>query len=88
MIQPIRNNVLVKPFKEDEVSAGGIIVPESYRKDGSKVKVVAVGNGTAKRPMKLKPDSIGFRVKDWGTPIEENGELYYIMDDTAIIALV
>lgn len=87
MVQPIRNQVLVKPFKEDEVSTGGIIVPENYRKDGSKVTIVAVGNGTAKRKMKLSAGTIGFRVKDWGTPIEENGEMFYLMEDTAILAL-
>lgn len=87
MVQPIRNQVLVKPFKEDEVSTGGIIVPENYRKEGSRVTIVAVGNGTAKRKMKLSAGEIGFRVKDWGTPIEENGEMFYLMEDTAILAL-
>ncbi len=88
MIQPIRNNVLVKPFKENNVSAGGIVVPENYRKDGCRVMIVAVGSGTQKREMKLRSNTVGFRVKEWGTPIEDNGELFYIMDDSAIIALV
>jgi chaperonin GroES len=86
MIKPIRNQILVKAFKEDEMSSGGIIVPENARKDGNKVKIVAVGSGTPKRPMKLKPDMIGFRVTKWGVPIEENGELYYLMEDVAILA--
>lgn len=87
MIKPIRNQVLVKCFKGDEKSLGGIIVPEAFRKEANRVEIVEVGNGTEKRPMKLKKGSIGFRVKDWGTPIEENGEKYYLMDDKAIIAL-
>lgn len=86
MIQPIRNQVLVKAMKLDEVSAGGIIVPEYLRKDGSKVEVIAVGNGTKNKPMNLKPGMIGFRVSDWGTPVEDNGNLYYLMDQDAILA--
>lgn len=86
MIKPIRNQVLVKAFKEDEVSAAGIIVPESYRKHGCRVEIIDVGNGTKNRPMKLKKGEIGFRVKDWGVPVEDNGELYYLMDDKAILA--
>jgi chaperonin GroES len=86
MIKPIRNQVLVKAFKEDEMSSGGIIVPESMRKEGSKVEIIAVGNGTPSRPMRLKPGMTGFRVKDWGVPVEDDGELYYLMDEEAILA--
>lgn len=87
MVQPIRNNVVVKPFKGDEKTIGGIIVPENMRGESDKVLIVAVGNGTKNKPMKLKPDTIGFRVQEWGTPIEDNGELFYLMEDNAIIAL-
>lgn len=86
MVKPIRNQVLVRAFKEDEVSAMGIIVPDSYRKDGCKVEIIEVGSGTKRRPMKLKKGEIGFRVKDWGVPVEDNGELFYLMEDVAILA--
>ena len=86
MIKPIRNQVLVKAFKEDEVSAGGIIVPESLRKHGCRVEIIDVGNGTKNRPMKFEKGQVGFRVKDWGVAVEDNGELYYLMEDKAILA--
>lgn len=87
MIQPIRNNILVKAFKDNETTLSGLIVPDSYRKEGCKVEIVAVGNGTKSRPMKLKPNTIGFRVQEWGVPVEDNGTLFYLMDESAIIAL-
>lgn len=87
MIQPIRNNVLVQCFEGDGITDGGIVVPDSVKKDSNKVKIIAVGDGTAKRPMEFKPGMTAFRVKDWGTPVEENGEKYYLMDDKALIAL-
>jgi len=87
MIQPIKNNILVRLFESPEITDGGLIVPESCRKDSDKVQVIEVGSGTTKRPMKLKKGDIGFRVHAWGTPVEENGNTYYIMDETAIIAL-
>jgi co-chaperonin GroES (HSP10) len=37
--------------------------------------------------MTLKPGDIGYRVKGWGEPFELNGETYYIMDASAVIAL-
>lgn len=87
MVTPIRNNVLVKPFMEERISLGGIITPESFHKESDRCKIVAVGGGTKSAPMKLKAGQIGYRVGEWGTPIEENGELFYLMEDNAIIAL-
>lgn len=87
MIQPIRNEVLVKPFLTESVTSGGLIIPDSCRKHSSRVEIISVGNGTEKEPMRLKKGQIGYRVKDWGTPIEENGELYFIMEQKAIIAI-
>ncbi len=87
MIKPIRNNILVKPFRGDEVTKGGIVVPDSFVKESDKVTIVAVGNGTKNRPMKLKAGTIGYRVSMWGEPIQIDGELFYLMKDNAIIAL-
>lgn len=86
-MKPIRNFVLVKPFPPDEVSEGGIFVPESARAENNKVHIVAVGEGTVKRPMNLKAGQVGYRVKDWGTPVEIEGEKHYLMDNSAIIAI-
>lgn len=88
MIRPILNNVVVKCFEGAKVSELGIIMPENFYKESNKVKVIAVGNGTKKKPMSLKVGDIGYRVKDWSiTSIEENGELFYLMEQDAILAL-
>jgi hypothetical protein len=36
--------------------------------------------------MHLKEKDIVYRVKDWGTPVDIQGERHYIMDQNAIIA--
>lgn len=86
-MQPIRNNVLVKPCDSDSISAGGIIVPDSYKAISNKVKIVKVGNGTKEKPMRLKEGQLGHRVKSWGIEIEINSEKYYLMDQESIIAI-
>lgn len=87
MIQPILHNVVVKPFMSSEISKGGLFIPDSVRKPSNKVKVVAAGNGTKKRPMLLKEGDIGYRVQDWGQEIIIDGEKHFIMEQSAIIAL-
>jgi chaperonin GroES len=85
-MQPVRNNILTKPFPPDEISEGGILVPESARKENNKMFVIAVGRGTKERKMIFNPGDIVYRVKDWGTPIDIDGERHYIMDQNGIIA--
>lgn len=87
MIKPVLNNVLVKPFPADEISLGGIYVPETSRKDSNKVLIVAIGSGTKNKPMLLKNGDVGYRVKDHGTEIIDNGEKFYLLSQDAIIAL-
>ncbi len=89
MVQPIRNQILLKPFRGDEFTAGGIVVPDSFRKESDKCEVVSVGGGTKTHSMKFKAGDIVFRVAEWGEPIEENGVRYYLVDpirDNAILA--
>lgn len=85
-MQPIKNNVLFKPFPSNEVSSTGLIIPENIREINNKGTVVKVGNGTAARPMRLKEGMIGYRVKDWGTEIIIDNELYFLMDEQAILS--
>lgn len=87
MIKPIRNTILFKPFLGDEISEGGIIVPDNVRGESDKGIIVKVGNGTKIRPMLLKAGEIGHRVHLWGEEIMVNGEKFYLMEDSAIIAI-
>ena len=87
-MKPIRNQILFKPFMQDEITQYGLFVPESYRKHSDKGEILAVGDGTKERPMRLEAGQIVYRVHEWGTPIEKDGELLYLMDDTAILAIV
>lgn len=86
MIQPIRDNVLVKPFPSDEKSSGGIIVSEAHRAVSNKMEVVAVGNGTKKNPMNFKKGDTVFRVQNCGDEILINGEKHYIVKNSWLIA--
>lgn len=77
------DNILFRPFESDKISDGGIIMPDSYIKESNKGEIVSVGNGVKD----LKEGQIAYRVKDWGTPLIENGVTYYIMKDKEILAL-
>jgi len=86
MIQPIKNQILIKLLPGDDKSVGGIIVAESFRAESNKGEVVAVGSGTNSKPMRFKQGDLVYRVQGHGEPVEENGELFYLMDQSTILA--
>lgn len=85
-MQPIRDNILVKPFESDNISSGGIIVSEAHKEISNKVKVISVGKGTKKLPMNWKPNDIAFRIKDCGDEIIIGGERHFIVKSNWLIA--
>lgn len=86
MTYPIRNQVLIQLFEGDDMSAGGIVVAESYRAESNKGKVIAAGKGTKGKPMQFKEGDVVFRVQNHGTLVEENGEKFYLMEQGTILA--
>ena len=44
-IRPLQDRILVKRIEEEEITKGGIIIPDSAKEKPSEGKVVACGNG-------------------------------------------
>lgn len=86
-MKPVGQYVLVKPYESDGITQGGLIVPDSVKPVSNKVKIVEVGGGSVKTPMRLKKGETGFRVKLWGEEILIDGEKHYLMTQQSIIAL-
>lgn len=84
---PIGNNVLVKPYPSEEITESGFFVPETAREINNKVFVVKVGNGTVNKPMTLSEGVTAYRVLNWGQEIMVYGELHFLMDKAALLAI-
>ena len=44
-IQPLADRVVVKPIEREEVTKGGIVIPDTVKERPQEGKVVAVGPG-------------------------------------------
>lgn len=92
-LKPIGANILVKPEAKEQVSASGIVLPDSIDKERpQRGKVVALGTGKISNEGK----SIAFNVKVGDIVIfkkyspdevEIEGEEYLIMTEDAILAI-
>lgn len=93
-IEPLGDRVVVKPASKDEkVSAAGIIIPETVDKEKpAKGKVVAVGKGRYDDgdliPMSVKVGQTVLFTKYGYDEVKVNGEDYYILSESQILAVV
>ena len=78
-MQPIRDKILTKPYPSEEITSGGIIVPENCRETSNKLLIVAVGDGTKDKPMVYSVGQTVFRIKDAGLEVEIAGETHYLI---------
>ncbi len=86
-IKPLSDRVLIEPAAAEEVTMGGIIIPDSAKEKPLRGKVLAVGQGTKDEEMILKEGDEVLYSKYSGTEIELNGVKYLIMRQSDVLAV-
>ncbi len=92
-LQPLNDRVVVKRIEEEQVTAGGIIIPDTAKEKPIQGEVLGVGNGKvmedgSRRPLDVK---VGDRVlfgKYSGTEIKVEGDELLIMREDEILAII
>ncbi len=92
-LSPLHDRVIIKPSQPEEVTKGGIIIPDTAKEKPMQGEVVAVGPGKMTDDGKVIPLTVkvGDKVlygKYSGTEVEINGEQYLIMRETDIFAII
>ena len=87
-IKPLADRVLVKQAAAETKTAGGLITPETAQEKTQQAEVVAVGPGTEKEKITVKPGDKILYDKYAGTTIKMDGEDYLILKNCDIIAIV
>ena len=87
-VKPLADRVLIQPTAAEEVTASGIIIPDSAKEKPSKGKVLAVGKGTKDEEMVLKAGDTVLYGKYAGTEINLDGEKVLIMRQNEVLAVV
>ena len=87
-LKPLADRVIVQPTAAEEVTASGIIIPDSAKEKPLKGEVIAVGNGTKDEEMVLKAGDEVLYGKYAGTEIEFEGDKVLIMRQNEILAVI
>jgi chaperonin GroES len=92
-IQPLGDRVLVQPVKDETVSKGGIIIPDTAKEKPQQGKVVAVGTGKLdengkKIAFNVKKGDKVLMPKYGGTEVKIDDKEYQIMREDDILGII
>jgi chaperonin GroES len=92
-LTPLHDRVLVRPSKPEEVTSGGIIIPDTAKEKPMQGEIIAAGPGKTNDDGKLTAlqvkvgDSVLYG-KYSGTEVSVNGEDLLIMRESDIFAVL
>ena len=92
-LKPLQDRVIVKRLEEEEMTAGGIVIPDSAKEKPIRGEVIAVGPGkvadsgkTVEMSVK-KGDKVLFN-KYAGTEVKIDGDEHLVMREDDILAII
>ncbi len=92
-IRPLQDRIIVKRIEGDEVSPGGIIIPDSAKEKPQEGKIIAVGKGKIGEDGKIQPldvkkgDKVLFS-KYAGSEVNIDGDEHLIIREDDVLGVL
>jgi chaperonin GroES len=92
-LKPLGDRVVVKLVKAEEMTRGGIVLPDTAKEKPQEAEVVAVGPGKlldsgARAEITLKAGDRILFAKYSGTEVKIDGEEFLVISEKDILALI
>ncbi len=92
-VKPLNDKVLVKRLEAEEVTKGGIVLPDTAKEKPKEGRVLAIGDGklleTGKRaPFQVKVNDRVLFSSYAGTEIKIEGEEFLILSEDDVLAVI
>lgn len=90
-LEPLADRMVVKPIEREEVTKGGIVLPDTAKEKPQEGEVLAVGPGRmsddgVRIPMDIKKGDIVLYSKYGGTEVKVEDEELIILRESDILA--
>lgn len=90
---PLHDRIIVKPSQPEEVTKGGIIIPDTAKEKPMQGEIIAVGNGRVLEdgkvmPLQLKAGDQVLYGKYSGTEVSIEGTDYLMMRESDVFAII
>ena len=92
-LKPLGDRVVVEPIEQEDISAGGIILPETAKEKPQKGTIIAVGPGARDESGKrmvldVEKGDIVLFAKYAGTEFKMDGKKLLILKESDLLAVV
>ena len=92
-LKPLGNKVVIEPIEEEQMTASGIILPETAKEKPQKGTVLAVGPGLRlengeRQAMTLKVGDQVLYGKYAGTEVKENNRTLIVIKEDDVLAIL
>jgi chaperonin GroES len=92
-LKPLGDRLIVEPIEQEEMTASGIVLPETAKEKPMQGKVLAVGPGARKddgsrAELDVSVNNTVLYAKYAGTEVKIDNKKYLILKETDILAVV
>ncbi len=92
-LRPLGDRVVVRPIEQEEVTASGIVLPDTAKEKPQRGEIIAVGPGRmaddgSRLPMDVKDGEQVLFAKYAGTEVKVGDEEYLVISEKDILAVV
>ena len=93
VLKPLEDRIVVKPLEAEQVTASGLVIPDTAKEKPQEGEVLAVGPGRVHDSGKRIPldVSVGDKVlysKYGGTEVKYSGEEYLVLSARDVLAII
>ena len=92
-LKPLGDRVIVEVLEEEEVTASGIVLPDTAKEKPQRGEVIAVGDGALddngnRKPVDVKEGETVLYSKYGGTEIKVEGEDLLVLRESDVLAKI
>ena len=92
-MRPLGSRLVIEPIEQEDITAGGIVLPETAKEKPQKGTVLAIGPGERndageRIPMDVKVGEVVLYAKYSGTEIKYDGKKLLILRESGVLAIL
>ena len=93
VLKPLEDRIVVKPLEAEQVTASGLVIPDTAKEKPQEGKVLAVGPGRfddkgARIPVDVQVGDVVLYSKYGGTEVKYSGQEYLVLSARDVLAVI
>ena len=93
VLKPLEDRIVVEPLEAEQVTASGLVIPDTAKEKPQEGKVLAVGPGRfddkgARVPVDVQVGDVVLYSKYGGTEVKYSGQEYLVLSARDVLAII